>query len=203
MALAELLAALETEAATEAARLEGDAEDEARRIVEAARAEALAIEERTARADGEELERELAQHGAAARLAAARLLREAREESFSTLLEQVRERVRTMRDDDAYPGALRVAIRESVAALPDSTTLRVDPRDERLAAELVGELGANLAVVPTLETAGGVELVSDSGRSVRNTFEERLENAEPALRLLFGAALSGAQAPALPAPERV
>ncbi len=190
MALAELLTALETEAATEAARLEGEAEDEARRIVEAARAEAVAIEERTARADGEELERELAQHGAAARLVAARLLREAREQSFRTLLARVRERVRTLRDGDAYPDALRAAIRESVAALPDATTLRVDPRDERVATELMGELGVNLTVVATLETAGGVELVSDSGRSVRNTFEERLANAEPALRLLFGAALA-------------
>lgn len=193
MALAELLAALETEAATEAARLEADAAGEARRIGAAAQAEARAIEERAARADEDELERELAQRGAAARLAAARLLREAREESFQTVLEQVHERVRTLRADDTYPGVLRAAIRESVAALPHATTLRVDPRDERLATQVVEELGVHLAVVPTLETAGGIELVSDTGRSVRNTFEERLANVEPALRLLFGDTLAASQ----------
>jgi vacuolar-type H+-ATPase subunit E/Vma4 len=190
MALAELLTALETEAATEAARVDEEAAAEARRIVEGARAEAHAIEERTARTDTDSLERELAQRSAAARLAAARLLREAREESFRTLLAQVRERVRTFHDDGAYPDALRTAIRESVAALPDATTLRVDLRDERLAVELVDSLGASLTVDPTLETAGGVELLSGSGRSVRNTLEERLANAEPALRLLFGDALA-------------
>jgi len=193
MALAELLAALETEAATEAARVDDEAATEARQIVEAARAEAHAIEERTARSAADSLERELAQRGAAARLAAARLLREAREESFRTLLAQVRERVRTLRDDGAYPDVLRTALRESVAALPDATTLRVDPRDERLAAELVDSLGVNLTVVPTLEAAGGVELLSDSGRSVRNTLDERLANAQPALRLLFGDALAASE----------
>jgi V/A-type H+/Na+-transporting ATPase subunit E len=195
MALAELLTALETEAATEAARLEADAASEARGIVAAAQAEAHAMKERAARADEDELERELAQRGAAGRLAAARLLREAREESFRTLLARVRDRVGTLRDDSAYPGVLRAAIRESVAALPDATTLRVDPRDERLATELVDELGVHLAVVPTLEAASGLELVSDTGRSVRNTFEERLANAEPALRLLLGHALAGSQEP--------
>jgi hypothetical protein len=50
-------------------------------------------------------------------------------------------------------------------------------------------------VVPTLEAASGLELVSDTGRSVRNTFEERLANAEPALRLLLGHALAGSQEP--------
>ena len=38
------------------------------------------------------------------------------------------------------------------------------------------------------ETAGGVELTRGDGRAVRNTVEERLANAEPALRLLFGGA---------------
>jgi hypothetical protein len=43
-------------------------------------------------------------------------------------------------------------------------------------------------VVAVLDTAGGVELASGDGRTVRNTLEERLANAEPALRLLFGQA---------------
>lgn len=196
MALAELLTALETEAATEASRLEAEAADEARRIVEVARTEADAVEESAARADESDRERELAQSGAAARLAAAGLLRAAREESFDVLLAHVRERIRTLRDDRGYPDALRATIRECIAVLPDATTLRVDPRDERLAAELVDELGVNLTVVPTLETAGGAQLLADGGRSVLDTLEERLVNAEPALRLLFGHALAEGATPA-------
>jgi hypothetical protein len=64
--------------------------------------------------------------------------------------------------------------------------LRVDPRDAALAADLVAELDARLEIQGTLETAGGVELVRGEDRVVRNTVEERLANAEPALTLLFG-----------------
>ena len=92
-----------------------------------------------------------------------------------------------------YRALLRALIGECLAALPAATVLRVDARDERLAAELLGELEVEveLQVVADLETAGGVELEHDDGRAVRNTIEERLANAEPTLRLLFGEALAG------------
>jgi hypothetical protein len=35
-----------------------------------------------------------------------------------------------------------------------------------------------------------VELASGDGRTVRNTIEDRLRNAEPALRLLYGEMLA-------------
>ena len=54
--------------------------------------------------------------------------------------------------------------------------LRVDPRD----ADLAGGVAPGLRVDATLDTWGGVELASDDGRTVRNTLEERLANAEPA-----------------------
>jgi vacuolar-type H+-ATPase subunit E/Vma4 len=98
----------------------------------------------------------------------------------------VHTRLTTLRASAGYPDMLRNAIEESLAALPTATTLRVDPRDERLAIALLEQLGARLSVVATLETAGGVEVVGSDGRNVRNTLEERFANAEPALRLLFG-----------------
>ena len=81
---------------------------------------------------------------------------------------------------------LRALLRESLTALPAAAVLRVDPRDERMAADLLAELGAKLEIVGTLETAGGVELARGEDRVVRNTVEERFANAEQALRLLFG-----------------
>jgi V/A-type H+-transporting ATPase subunit E len=190
MALVELLTALEAEAAVEAARRDAEARAPARVLVEEARTEARAIEERTIRADEDELGRETAQRVAAARLAAAATLREAREECFRTLLADVRARLADLRESDGYRAVLRATIRESMAAVPAATALRVDPRDESLASKLVGELDLRLTVAPTLETAGGVELLADDGRSVRNTLEERLANAEPVLRLLFGELLA-------------
>ena len=189
MTLVDLLAGLEAEAAAETARLEADTRAEADRIVAAARAEAQALREQAARAGENELQREAEQRRALARLAAAAVVREAHEQAFQELLAEVRVRLGALRERRDYQAVLRALVRESLAALPAATVLRVDARDERLAAELLGELDLKLHVVAALETAGGVELEHADGRAVRNTLEERLANAEPALRLLFGEAL--------------
>jgi V/A-type H+-transporting ATPase subunit E len=189
MTLVDLLAGMEAEAAEEAARLEADARAEADGLVEAARAEARTLREQAALAGEGELEREAEQRRALARLAAAAAVREAHEQAFRETLAEVRVALEALRESERYPVVLRALIRESLAALPAATVLRVDPRDERLAGKLLGELGVELQVVAALETAGGVELQHGDGRAVRNTVEERLANAEPALRLLFGEAL--------------
>jgi V/A-type H+-transporting ATPase subunit E len=195
MALTELLAALEAEAAAETAALDADSREEARRIVETAQSEARAIEARALRAGGEELAREAEGRRARARLAAAARVREAHEASFLALLAEVGAQLATVRESASYPRVLRALVRESLAALPDATVLRVDPRDERLAEQLLGELGVATQVAGVLETSGGVELAGDDGRTVRNTFDERLANAEPALRVAVAELL------AAPAPD--
>jgi vacuolar-type H+-ATPase subunit E/Vma4 len=199
MALEKLLASLETEAAAEAARLEAETEQEAARIVEDARAEALALAEQAARDGEEELRQEAEQRRASARLEAAAALREARESAFQDFLAEVRTRLADLRELPGYPATLRALVRESVAVLPTPATVRVDPRDEALVRELLDELGTKAEVSTTLASVGGVELASGDGRTVRNTIEERLENAEQELRLLFGellASRAGAEAQA-------
>ena len=119
-------------------------------------------------------------------------MRQARDDSFRECLAEVRGRLETVRHGSSYPAVLRALLRESLAALPTATVLHVDPRDERMAADLVAELGVDLEIVGTLDTAGGVELTHGVDRVVRNTVEDRLTNAEPALRLLFGAAQQAA-----------
>ena len=59
---------------------------------------------------------------------------------------------------------LRALLREGLAALPAADVLRVDPRDERAAADLLAELGAEMEIAGTLETAGGVELARGEDR---------------------------------------
>jgi V/A-type H+/Na+-transporting ATPase subunit E len=191
MTLVDLLAGMEAEAAAEAALLEAETREEAARIVEAARAEALTLQEQAAAAGEAALQREAEQRRALARLAAAAVVRGERENAFRAFLAEVHARLDALRGSAAYPSLLRALIRESLAALPDAMALRVDPRDERLTADLLGELDAELEVVAALETAGGVELEQADGRTVRNTIEERLANAEPALRLLFSQTQAG------------
>jgi V/A-type H+/Na+-transporting ATPase subunit E len=186
VALEELLAALVAEAAEESARGDRLAREEAARIVAAARIEAQAIEEEAAHTDEAELaliaERQLAH----ARAAAAAALRSAREEVFGALLSELRARVAGLRSSARYRSVVRSLVLESIAALPAANLLRVDPRDEALVSEITAELGLAIEVSAELEVLGGIEVSSSDGRTVRNTLEERMTNAEPALRILFG-----------------
>ena len=185
MALSDLLAGLKAEAAAEEARLDAETRAEVTRIDAAAQAEARILQEQALRAVEDELRGEAEARRAHARLAAAATVRQAREEAFHEFLAKVRRRLDAVRESSSYPTVLRALLRESLTALPAAAVLRVDPRDEPLAADLLGELGAQLEIAATLETAGGVELTRGEERAVQNTVEERFANAEPALRLLF------------------
>jgi V/A-type H+-transporting ATPase subunit E len=186
MALSDLLAGLRAEAAAEDARLDVETRAEATRIDAAAHDDARILKEKALRMAVVELRGEAVTRRARARLAATAAVRQAREEAFHEFLAEVSRRLDAIRESPSYPTVLRALVRESLTALPAAAVLRVDPRDERLAADLLAELGAKLEIAGTLETAGGVELARGEDRVVRNTVEERFANAEPALRLLFG-----------------
>ena len=104
------------------------------------------------------------------------------------MLAGVRAELAGLRATGAYPDLFRALLAEARAALPEAHELRVDRRDVELARPLAG----GLRLDPTLETWGGVELVSDDGRTVRNTVEERLANAELLLRRRFAQRLATA-----------
>jgi V/A-type H+-transporting ATPase subunit E len=186
MALSDLLAGLKAEAVAEDARLDVETRAEATRIAAAAEDEARMLQEQALRVVEDELRGEAETRRARARLAAAAAARQAHEEAFHEFLAEVRRRLDAIRESPSYPTVLRALLRESLRALPAAAVLRVDPRDERMAADLLAEHGAKLEIVGTLETAGGVELARGEDRVVRNTVEERFTNAEPSLRLLFG-----------------
>jgi V/A-type H+/Na+-transporting ATPase subunit E len=184
MALKDLLAALEADAAAETERLRAEAGAEALRIVESAQLEARAREEQAVQADEAELRRELARRRSEVRLAAAAMLRGEHEACVATLQAALRRRLETVRESEAYPAVLRALIEESLAAIPSASLLRVDPRDLELARGIVSDLDVRLDLKPELVTIGGVEAVDGDGLTVRDTLEERLRNAEAALRVL-------------------
>jgi V/A-type H+/Na+-transporting ATPase subunit E len=186
VALEQLLTGLESEAKAAAACTKEQAREEAAKIIEAARVEARAIEDDAVRRGEHEIVIEAVRRGARARIAAAAALREAREECFGLLLAEVHARLILLRSSDSYRSVMRSLIVESLEALPAAAVLRVDARDEALVARILAELGRVLEVRAELETAGGVAVSSADGRAVRNTFDERLANAEPELRMLFG-----------------
>jgi vacuolar-type H+-ATPase subunit E/Vma4 len=188
MALADLLQAIAADAAAERARAERETAAEATAIVERAREQAGALEAELAAAPEALARAEAEQVLALARLEVSGAARLAREETFVSVLAGVRAELAGLRTTGAYPDVFRTRVAVARAALPTAREVRVDGRDLELATPLAG--GHRL--VPTLETWGGVELVSDDGRTVRNTVEERLANAELLLRRRFAQRLATA-----------
>lgn len=186
MALEDLLTALEADADAETERLRAESDAEASRIVESAQLEARELERAAFRAIEADVARALERRRAEARLAAAARLREAYEECVATLQGALRDRLGALRETETYPAVFRALVEESLAALPSASTLRVDRRDAQLARRLLAELDVRLELEPELDTIGGVEVVADDGRTVLNTLEERLRNAEAPLRVLAG-----------------
>ena len=186
MPLKDLLNAIEADANEESTRLENESRAEADAILAEARTDAARAREEVLHALAPATTNEANRRVALARLEASRLEREAREEAFSLLIDEVRTMLAATRGEPGYRDTLRALMGEALTALPDAATARVNTLDEGLAAEVAGELGADLAVTPEPGIGGGVVLASADGRVVRNTFEERLTNAAPQLRPWYG-----------------
>ncbi|HEY7012905.1 MAG TPA: hypothetical protein VH480_09130 [Streptosporangiaceae bacterium] len=185
MALHDLLAAIEAEATAEVARLRDGRHREAGAIIADAERQARDLEA-AAVAAAEREEREAGElRLTAARDNAAAGLRDAHEAAYQLIAAETRARLAAARDRDDYPAILAALLAEARAALPTATVVRVDPADERLARGLLpGD--SPVRVEATLRSAGGVEVADGAGTRVRNTVEERLAAAEPALRALAG-----------------
>ena len=181
MALEDLLRAIKAEADEERLLADREGSAAATAIVEAARQEAAAVAAELTRAPEGEALAEAERERALARLQAAETVRVAREQAFGSLLGRIRDELAALRGSDAYPAVFEALLAESRAALPQGRELRIDRRDADLAASLADDL----QVVTTLDTWGGVELAGDDGRTIRNTLEERLVNADLLLRGRF------------------
>jgi V/A-type H+/Na+-transporting ATPase subunit E len=178
MALTDLLQAIESEADADRARAADEAAAAAAAVVEDARRDAGALEAELTDAGAAEGRRAAEHERALARLDAAATIRSAREAAFVSLLSGIRAELAAVRETSAYPKLFHALVAESRAALPDARELHVDPLD----ADLAGTVAPDLRIEPTLDTWGGVELASDDGRTIRDTLEERLANAELVLR---------------------
>lgn len=181
MALDDLLRAIEVEADEERLLADQERSAAATAIVEAARQEAASLKAELTGAPETEAQAEAERERALARLQAAGAVRAAREDAFVSLLGRIREELAALRATDLYPAVFRALLGESRVALPAGRVLRVDRHDAALAASMAGDL----QVVATLDTWGGVELAADDGRTIRNTLEERLANADQMLRGRF------------------
>jgi vacuolar-type H+-ATPase subunit E/Vma4 len=181
MALSDLLTAIEADAQAERELAAGQITAEAAVIRAQARQQASRLEAELSAATEPQALADAEHIRALARLDAASALREAREQAYGSLVADIETALGSLRDAPDYPKLFRRLLLESLAALPEAGELRVDPRD----AELAASVADGLDIVEALDGWGGVELVAKDGRTVRNTLEERLHNADMPLRTRF------------------
>lgn len=178
MALSDLLRAIEADADADRRLAARQAAAAAAQIIEQAGEEAAALEAEMTRAPEADALVEGERERALARLEAVDVVRAAREAAYLLLRSGIQAELATLRGSDSYPALFRALLSESRAALPSARELHVDLRDSDLAASLAD----GLRVVVALHSWGGVELASEDGRTIRNTLEERLANADLLLR---------------------
>jgi len=155
MALRDLLAAIEAEAATDIERLRAERHREAAAILADAELQATELE-RSAVCSAEHEEREAGERRlAAARQAIAGRQCDAHEAAYQQIAGEVRACLRTVRERGDYPAILAALLDEARSALPAGTLVRVDPADEGAGRRLIqGENGVRVAA--TLRCAGGL-----------------------------------------------
>jgi vacuolar-type H+-ATPase subunit E/Vma4 len=189
MALRDLLAAIEAEAAADISRLRTERHREAAAIIEDAGRRAAELK-RSAVAAAEQAEQEADERRlAAARHAVAGRLREAQEAAYQQIARDVRAGVLAARERDDYPVILAALLHEARSALPAGSNVQVAPADKLLIRRMLRD-EPRLRVTVTLLNTGGVEVTDGAGAVARNTLEDRLAAAEPKLRALVGRLLA-------------
>jgi vacuolar-type H+-ATPase subunit E/Vma4 len=194
MALADILAAIDAGADEEIARVSADASDQVERLRRDAQDEARHVAEEASSALDEDAARRRAQIVNRAELAVERHLKAAAEEIYQEIIVDVERRIAEVRHQPGYADLFGRLFEECRAVLPDGRVVRVDPADESLCHRTLADTGDDgFTVDATLQSVGGLELVTDDGRkSVRNTLEARTWRADRALR-----SLAAAEVPAL------
>lgn len=168
------LEALEAAAAAEVAAIEARADTEAQQA-----------EQQAARARDRHAEREASRLVDDARLEARRAMLRAVEAAYQNVLGDLRNRLAAVRHSESYPTILVGLLEEGLDVIgrTDITQVSVDRADVDLARGLVFErLPGAVVVAAAAPCLGGLDLATDDGRVVRNTFESRLARADDRLR---------------------
>jgi len=103
---------------------------------------------------------------------------------FQQVFTGAAQRMASVRDHPRYRESFRAMVREAMEELGgEEVTLHIDPRDEALCREVLGEMKRNCDVVPDLTTLGGLKATTPDERlAVINTIESRLERAKELMK---------------------
>ena len=185
MGVETIVEAIGSEAAEQIAAIESERDRTIERIAQEAHARADAERQKWASSRDEEAERKRAGIVNRARLEADRRIAEVREDLFQQALARVEGMLEELTGEPRYEEIFEALYEEAISVVPDAdATVLVRPEDRELAERLHLERGGVGSVAATLSCIGGLDIETDDGRSVRNTFDSRLALSERELRRL-------------------
>ena len=185
MGVETIVEAIGSEAAEQVAAIESERDRTIERIAKEANARADAERQKWASSRDEEAERKRAGIVNRARLEADRRIAEVREDLFQQALARVEGMLEELTGEPRYEEIFKALYEEAISVVPDAdATVLVRPEDRELAERLLSERGGVGSVAATLSCIGGLDVETDDGRSVRNTFDSRLALSERELRRL-------------------
>ena len=185
MGVETIVEAIGSEAAAQVAAIEAERDRTIDRIVADAKARADAERQKWTDSRNEEAERKRAGIVNRARLEADRRLAEVREELFQRALDRVRGMLEELTTEPRYEEIFRALYAEAAKIVSDEdATVLVRPEDRERAERLIAERNGEGSVEAALSCMGGLDIETDDGRCVRNTFDSRLALSERGLRSL-------------------
>ncbi|MDY0087660.1 MAG: V-type ATP synthase subunit E [Coriobacteriia bacterium] len=119
----------------------------------------------------------------AARLEGKKRMASVKEAAVSEAFDKATAALASVRTRPDYPVIFKVLVQEALAGVSGDQVLLVDPADEALARQVLGELGVRAEVKADLSTSGGVTVLTGNSRIMRrNTFDDRLEKVRHSIQ---------------------
>jgi vacuolar-type H+-ATPase subunit E/Vma4 len=164
---------IQDRAQAEAQKIQKDAEERAQGIRSAHLEEA-------ARGLSLEKSKLIAKVGTEKRMALAGV----KEDLFQQVFARAAQQMTSARNHPGYRESFKKMVREALEELAgEEVRIHIDPRDEPLAREILGQLQRNSDVVTDLSTMGGLNATTaDERLMVFNTLESRLQRAKELMK---------------------
>ena len=183
MALEDIFRALDEQADKEVEDILATARAQADAIVADAEEQAAGICSACVEHTESAMQRKAAKRTNAARLEGKKKVASVKEAAVSDAFDQAAEQLASLRSRDTYPVVFKALVSEAVAGVSGDMVLLVDPADEALARQTLGELGVDAEVRTEITTSGGVAVLTGNGRIMRrNTLEDRLDKVRHSIQ---------------------
>jgi vacuolar-type H+-ATPase subunit E/Vma4 len=176
MALQDIVRALDEQADAECRETLENAKLQAQAVTAEARNEADRIRQRKVDDAESRVKTKVAQTINAAKLENKRDIAALKDTAIHSVFDDAAKVLARARDSEAYEALFRRLAQEALASVDGPVEVAVDPRDEKLATEVLKDMRVEFTLKPDLASAGGLVVISGGGRILRrNTLEDRLK----------------------------